>query len=192
MKFHFFASLEGNKENYKKIFSILKELGYKPVNNHVFTRDIKDVEKETAEESEMYVEKMLNWVNQADFIIAETTDSCISIGYEIMVAQQKGKPVIVLYEIKSGNIPHTLKGIPMEKIRIYSYDPSNEGDLKEILKTAIEEAKDQMDMRFNFFISPKIGAYLDWIAKHKKLPRAVFLRRLIEGHMSKNKDYNKA
>ncbi len=189
MKFHFFASLHGDKELYKKIFAILKKLGYDPITDHVLTRNIEQVEQETSEESELYIKKMLKWVNQADFIVAETTNPSVSIGYEVMAAQQKGKPVIVLYEASKGKVPHTLKGIPMEKIQLFSYNSNNKEELEGILKIATEEAKEQMDVRFNFFISPKIGAYLDWIAKHKKLPRAAFLRRLIEEHMKKNKDY---
>jgi hypothetical protein len=51
---------------------------------------------------------------------------------------------------------------------------------------------ENIDTRFNFFISPKIGNFLDWIAKKKKLPRAVYLRKLIEDDMDKNKEYSKA
>ena len=189
MKFHFFGALEGDQENYKNIFVIIKQLGYEPVNEHVLIRDVKDVEKETPGESKMYVKKMLKWINQADFIVAEATFPSISIGYEIMAAQQKGKPIIILYETKKGNTLHTLKGIPREEMQIFPYESTNKGELKKILKDAIEDAKEQMDVRFNFFISPKISAYLDWIAKNKKLPRAVFLRRLIEEHMAKNKTY---
>ena len=191
MKFHFFGSLEGNKENYKKIFSILEKLGYQSVTDHVLTREIEDVKRETPKDSEIYIKKMLGWLNKADFIIAETTRPSISIGYEIMVAQEKGKPVIVLHEDKKEAVPHTLKGLPVDKIQVFEYEAENNSGLTKILKMAVKEAKDQMDVRFNFFVSPKIVHYLDWIAKKKKMPRAVYLRRLIEGDMKKNKDYAK-
>ena len=192
MKYHFFGSLDGNKEAYKAIIGLLDKMGHSSITDHVIKREIEDVEKETPEESELYVKKMLRWITQSDFISAEVTKPSISIGYEIMVSQQKGKPVIVLYEMNKGLAPHTLRGMPMEKIQIYSYsmDNSRENSIKQVLNLAIEEAKEQMDVRFNFFISPGIGAYLDWVVKNRKLPRAVYLRRLIEDDMKKNKKYS--
>jgi len=64
------------------------------------------------------------------------------------------------------------------------------GDLEEILKMACGEAKEQMDTRFNFFISPLHQTYLDWIAKHRKIPRSVYLRDLIERDMAQNKEFD--
>ena len=64
-------------------------------------------------------------------------------------------------------------------------------DLREVIKRSLEYLSEQMDTRFNFFISPKIGSYLDWIAKKKKTPRAVYLRKLIEKEMKENKEFNK-
>ncbi len=189
MKFHFFGSLEGNKKNYKKIFKVLEKLGHESITNHVFERTIEDINKETPEESEMYVKKMLRWITKADVIIAEVTLEGISTGYEIMAAQQKGKPVIILYDVKKGKVPHTLRGLSMDKVQVYGYDPSKEETLWEILKIATDEAADQMDTRFNFFISPKHQHYLDWIAKNKKIPRSVFLRDLIDREINKDKDY---
>ena len=63
--------------------------------------------------------------------------------------------------------------------------------VEEALKLALDYASDQMDTRFNFFISPKHGNYLDWISKNKKVPRAVYLRRLIEKDMDENKEYSR-
>jgi len=191
MKFHFFGSLEGDRENYKKIFSVLEKMGHKSVTDHVLTRKIEDVEKETPKESEAYLRKMLRWVNNADFVVAEATCPEVSTGYEIMIAQEKGKPVIVLYENEKKAVPHTLKGLPAEKIQVYGYSADNAVELKKTLKMAVKEAKDQMDVRFNFFVSPKIVHFLDWISKTKKMPRAVYLRRLIESDMKKFKEYQK-
>jgi len=53
----------------------------------------------------------------------------------------------------------------------------------------LEEAKRRMDVRFNFFVSPKILAYLDWVAQKRMVPRSVFLRNLIEKEMKKDKGF---
>ena len=59
----------------------------------------------------------------------------------------------------------------------------------EIIFQAIEKAREKVDVRFNFYISPEIGRYLDWISQRKKLPRSVFLRGLVERHMHADKEY---
>ncbi|HUV46539.1 MAG TPA: nucleoside 2-deoxyribosyltransferase [Candidatus Bathyarchaeia archaeon] len=190
MKIYFTASVHGQEkflENYEKIIDCLEKMGHSLVSKRPLDVQLDKVESENDEEKISFYKKVLDWINKSDIVVAEISYPSINVGHEISLALEKGKPVIVLYTGK--NEPHLLQGLISEKIAILNYNIDN---LNDILRGGLEEAKNQMDVRFNFFISPKIGAYLDWIAKHKKLPRAVFLRRLIEEHMSKNKDYNKA
>lgn len=189
MKTHFIGALEGNKEDYKKIVKIIVDQGFDLISDHSISRDIDEVEKETEEEAALYSKKMADWIKKSDIIVIEATISNLGAGYEISTALQLGKPVIVLYRPKSGNSPHVLKGIHDERLQVLSY---NDDTLKEVLKLALDYAAEKIDTRFNFFISPKIGNYLDWIAKKRKLPRAVYLRKLIEDEMDKNKEYSKA
>lgn len=63
---------------------------------------------------------------------------------------------------------------------------------KVLLKEAMSKAENKVDVRFNFFVTPRILLYLDWLAKNKKLPRSVYLRNLIESDMEKNKEYQRA
>ena len=41
-------------------------------------------------------------------------------------------------------------------------------------------------MRFTFFITREIAAYLDKVTVRKKVPKAVYLRKLVEEDMKKN------
>jgi hypothetical protein len=99
-------------------------------------------------------------------------------------ALEEGKPVVLLH-LESLQ-PYFAEGIQNERLQILSY---TEETIKEVLEYALEIAKEKMDIRFNFFIPPKIGVYLDWVAKNRKLPRAVFIRKLIEEHMKRDKEY---
>jgi len=192
MKFHFFSSLEGDKIVFQKIFEYLKSMDCEPVTEHPLERTINDVKSETPEESEKYTHKMADWINHSDFIVVDVTVPDVSIGYEMMYAIEKGKPAIILYDDTKGYVPYTLKGMSAsEKVHIYSYHSDNLADLKKTLQFAVDDAKSQMDVRFNFFVSPKIVSYLDWIAKKRKMPRAVYLRRLIEKDMDRNKEFEK-
>jgi len=187
MKIYFVASIRGKSkylENYKKIIKILKDLGI-----DVFCQDVLETTEEVVstlsdERKIKHYKDVLKWINVADLVVAEVSYPSINVGHEVSVALEKGKPVIVLYT--QDNEPHLLQGLISDKILTIKYSLR---ELKETLEDALESAKDQMDVRFNFFVPPRIIAYLDWIAKNKKLPRAVFLRRLIEEHMKRNKEY---
>lgn len=187
MKVHFIGALEGNKKDYISIIKLIKKFGYKVITEHSADRSIADVEKETEEEAELYAKKMAKWIKDSDIIVVESTLPNLGAGFEISTALRLGKPVIVLYRPKVGNNPHVLKGQHDDKLQVLSY---SETTLSEVVKLALDYATEKVDTRFNFFISPKIGNYLDWIAKNKKTPRAVYLRNLIKKDMEKNKDYS--
>ena len=63
-------------------------------------------------------------------------------------------------------------------------------NLEEVVDEALDLVGEQVDTRFNFFISNRLSSYLDWIAKNKRIPRAVYLRQSISKEMRKNKDFS--
>jgi hypothetical protein len=186
MKIHFMGAVDGNKKDYKKIIEIVESLGHEVVTMHAFEREIKDIENESPQEAELVAKKLLQWIKASDTVIYEISKPDISIGYEVANALNLGKPVIVLYRSNGGAIPHGLKGLNSDKLQIDSYDDDT---LPELLKVALDYAQDVSDIRFNFFISPALSNYLDWISQHKKVPRSVYLRDLIEKDMEKNREY---
>jgi hypothetical protein len=186
MKLHFVGSVEGNKEDYKKIIETAKDLGWEVLTEHSLERSMEDIKEESEEEAELYAKKMLQWIKKADVVLVEATKAALGSGFELATALNLSKPVIVFYQPEDGERPHVLKGISSDRLQVVSY---NNETLKEALKFALDYAAETQDTRFNFFISPKHQNYLDWIAKHQKIPRSVFLRHLIEEHMVENKEY---
>ncbi|PIS09083.1 hypothetical protein COT75_03400 [Candidatus Beckwithbacteria bacterium CG10_big_fil_rev_8_21_14_0_10_34_10] len=189
MKIFFVASIYGrekNKINYEGIVNILKKTGNKVEADHVLkTRK----EKLAALDNEGKVDfhkKVIDGVKASDVVVSEISTPSMSVGYLISLALDCNKPTVVLYSGEKE--PHILSTIEKsEKLLVLKYRGID--DLKDSLTDLVDDASDQMDVRFNFFISPKIGAYLDWISKQKKLPRAVYLRRLIEEDMKKRKEF---
>jgi hypothetical protein len=106
------------------------------------------------------------------------------MGFIMQKALELSKPVIALYH--SNNSPFFATGIENDKLQVIEYNDEN---LERVLADALDYAKDQADIRFNFFISPKISNFLDWMSKEKRIPRSVYLRRLIENDMAKNDEY---
>ena len=57
--------------------------------------------------------------------------------------------------------------------------------LEDIIKDFLNYVQGANDMRFTFFITSEIASYLDKISRNKKIPKSVYLRRLIEKEMQK-------
>lgn len=186
MKIHFMTAVDGNHEDYRKITDALIEAGHELVTDHYLNRTLDEIHDESPEESEKYAKKTRSWMRRADVIVFETTRPDVSVGYELAQAMNYMKPVIVFYRKASNSVPHSLKGVQSEKMQIFAYDDNN---LEELLESSIAYAHEAVDVRFNFFISPSISQYLDWISKEKRIPRSVYLRNLIEKDMESNPEY---
>lgn len=186
MRVHFMAAVDGDKDDYAKIIGTIEKMGNEVITRHYLERNIKDIVNETPEESELYVKKIAMWMKKADVVVFETTKPDVSVGFEVATALNYMKPVIVLYRQEKGFTPHSLKGMSNEKLQVLSY---NQDTVEELLKLALEYAQETTDTRFNFFISPSLSHYLDWVAQTKKIPRSVYLRQLIEQDREENKEY---
>lgn len=126
----------------------------------------------------------VNSIKKADIVVMEVTGHSMSMGYLLSKALEDSKPVIAIHQ--KSYTPNFISGIVDPKLKIAEYDKNN---VSEVLADAIKQAKNLIDVRFNFFVSPKILNYLDWVADKKMIPRSVFLRDLIEKEMKKNREF---
>lgn len=187
MKIYFTASLRGKKEFGESYVQIVKELallGNKVFADHVLNNDFSNVVAETKSDAQKSYHKLLGDIKKSDVVVAEVSAQSLSVGHELTEAMTLNKPLVVLYTGK--NRPGLLFGSMYDKMQIIQYDKD---DLRNKLIKAIEEAMKHADVRFNFFVSPKILNYLDWVAQKRMIPRSVFLRNLIEREMKKDKDF---
>jgi hypothetical protein len=113
--------------------------------------------------------------------------STMNVGHEISLGLERGKVVIVLYE--KGHTPALFYGLNSDKLMLVEYTRDN---LEEVLLDAVTFARENTDARFNFFIAPRHIAYLDWVAKTRRIPRSVYLRQLIEEDKNANAEYEPA
>lgn len=188
MKAYFTASMSGKGrfgDNYKAIVSTLQSLDV-DVFEETIEPSAEYVYKEISDEDKVtYYKKIVKWMNQVDIVVCEASNPSLSIGHEISLALEKNKPVIVLYS--EGEAPHFLVGVQSDKLLVQKYNLNN---LEDKLKEGLEYAASQQDTRFNFFVSPRIATYLDWISKLQKVPRAVYLRGLIKEAMNNDAQYH--
>ena len=173
-------------EIYQKIVKFLREDGFEVIDNTV---DKWKQGKESLSEGQKFDfhKEIVKSLDKSDFSVFEASfPSTLHIGHEITLAIEKGKPVIVMYSDEPGKEPMLFKGVSTEKV---IWVPYNKETIESALFKAVGTAKQNSDVRFNFFVSPKILTYLDFIAQKRMIPRSVFLRDLIEREMKKDKEF---
>lgn len=181
MRAYFTASIVAKKEylkDYLRIVKILQDKGIDVIADHIINTTESQIRMETREERLKFHARLEEWIHNADFLVAEASFPSISVGYEISMALNRGKPVLVLYS--TGDPPSLLAEHKDEKLVCDKY---TQATLQAIIDDFVSYAQGAADMRFTFFITPKIAAFLDEVAKKEKLPKSVYLRKLIEKDM---------
>lgn len=187
MKVYFTAAItnvsKDIKDNYRQIIGRLEKMGHTVIHSDVLLED-ESVVSQPSEVAIANQKKLSKWKKQADVVLVEASTPSFGVGQEITEALSDNKQVVVLYAGKAK--PHVLVSQNQEAIYFAEYSKET---LPKVLEDYIEYARSNSDTRFNFFISPQIGYYLDWVSRKRKLPRAVYLRRLIEEEMKHNTEF---
>ncbi|HNZ84556.1 MAG TPA: hypothetical protein PKZ29_02275 [Candidatus Woesebacteria bacterium] len=189
MQAYFIASsrlVAKNKEIYKRMYEAIGAEN-KMVSDKVWQwvkKGVKDLSEATIEEKRDNYKKTVKAINKSDVVVMEISGHSMSMGYILSQALEQNKPVVVLY--KKGMEPIFVKGITNPKLVLAEYNQQN---LEKVIDGAIGQAKGLVDMRFNFFVSPKILNYLTWVSEKRRIPKAVFLRHLIEREIKKEREF---
>ncbi|CAN5126927.1 hypothetical protein BH09PAT2_BH09PAT2_10660 [soil metagenome] len=178
---YFTASIAAKEQylpKYTQIVDHIKKSGHEIISDHIFKATEREISTKSRDERLNFHNKIEKWIYQCDGLIAETSFPSISVGYEISLALRVGKPVLILYS--EGDPPSLLAHHKDEKLLCEKYTSQT---LPSILDDYMHYIESKSDLRFTFFITPKIASYLDDIAKKDKLPKSVYLRKLIERDM---------
>ena len=183
MKVYFTASLSAKSEYlhfYKDIVTYLSSKGCEVQANQILNATEQMVAEMPKEKRLHFHEQVISWIHDCDFMVAELSHPSTSVGYEISLALRSGKAVLILYS--KGDPPSLFAVHKDEKIVIENYNKEN---LNKKIDNFIDFVTLHHDLRFTFFITPRIARYLDDISKSLKTPKSVYLRRLIEEDMAK-------
>lgn len=184
MKVYFSASLSEEKKlksNYQNIVKIIRSLGYQ-----VDTLFLEINEKQTSEKKNKTYHELLKKLKSADIMVAEVSEPSLNLGYEISMALETNKPVLVLFS--QGKTIELLEVVDNKNMIVATYNSNN---LQKVLKEKMAIIKGMVDVRFNFFVSREILNYLDWLSYKRRIPRSVYLRETLEKEMHKDKEYQK-
>ena len=189
MQVYFVASsrLVGkNKEIYAQMYKTIS-LEHKMVSDKVWkwvksglNESIKVDEKAKKEN----YDETLKCINRADVVIMEISGHSMSMGYILSKALEINKPVIAMYREEMQ--PIFIAGIGDPKLILAKYTETN---IEKVIWESLKKARSLIDVRFNFFVSPKILTYLDWVGQKRMIPKSVFLRNLIEREMKKDREF---
>ena len=171
-----------------KMIEILEKQGHKVLHEHITKTSQNDLDSMSEVENSKFHSSILKKIKVTDIVLSECSNQSLSVGYLLSYAAELGKPIVIFYSSSSPkpNLFPTLAN--SGKFFLVSYESLE--DVPALVTEYVDYAQDKQDVRFNFFISPAIGNYLDWVSKEKKIPRSVYLRSLIEKDMEDNQEYN--
>ena len=181
MNIYFTASIVRKKHylsNYLKIIEILTKKGHDVSSDHIIKTSENQINLQTKEQRQKFHKELKKWIMDCDAVVVETSFPSISVGFEISLALNLGKPVLVLH-VNEG--PTLFSSYNNEKLFCEKYTLPM---LKDIIEDFLLFVEGSADSRFTFFITSKISHFLEKVSREKKVPKSVYLRRLIEKNMT--------
>lgn len=102
-KIYFAGSIRGGRDDQEIYFAIIKELNkYGSVlTEHLGSKEL-GVEGEHTKTDTFIFERDMDWVSEADVIVAEVSTPSLGVGYELGQAQAMGKKILCLYRPSEG------------------------------------------------------------------------------------------
>ena len=145
-------------------------------------RRLTGTDPELADWAKLY-KRNLEDIAGADLVIAETSYENFGVGYQVAVAVQQKKPVLLLRH-KAADKNAFVTGVEDGWVQHAEY---TEDDLSVILNKFLEDNRiETKDMRFNFFIDRPIYNYLRWAAYKTGKTKAEILRDLVSKEIDKS------
>jgi len=98
MRIYFCGAIAAGRENlpvYRHIVGRLKSIGHAVLTEHVAEPDV--LERERALTPRRVFERDVEWMRDAECVIAEVSTPSLGVGYEIASALQATKPTLCLY-----------------------------------------------------------------------------------------------
>lgn len=137
---------------------------------------------EAVDWASIYTSNLEN-IAKADVIIAETSFDTFGVGYQIAVAVQQKKPILLLRH-EDAETDSFATGIIDSWVQRENYNKDN---LENILVNFLDSNDISVkDMRFNFFIDRQIYNFLRWSSLKTGKTKAEVLRDLINTEITKN------
>ena len=120
-KVYFAGSIRGGRDDaqyYTDLITYIKSKNAIVLTEHIGDNNLLKNEKNLTDK-EIYL-RDINWMKEADLLIAECTRPSLGVGYELAFAEKLGKPVNVLYRNKECHLSAMISGD--EYFKVFSYE----------------------------------------------------------------------
>ena len=138
MKIYFSGSIRGGRDDKEHYFEIIKSLGKygKVLTEHIGNATLSVMGEEGLTEEYIYKRDM-EWLNEADVVVAEVTTPSLGVGYEI--GQMDGKkPILCLYREQEGK---KVSGMIIGNTNLQVDKYENLQEVEKILENFFSQAK---------------------------------------------------
>ncbi|HEY1037649.1 MAG TPA: nucleoside 2-deoxyribosyltransferase [Candidatus Paceibacterota bacterium] len=122
MKIYFAGSIRGGRDDQELYFSVIAELQkYGTVlTEHIGDKSLTGFGETQRTDKEIF-ERDMDWVREADVVVAEVTTPSLGVGYELGQAEAMGKPVLCLHrEVEGKRLSAMLAGNDYFTIKKYA------------------------------------------------------------------------
>ena len=182
MKVYFYSKKENDKpeqpEAHQAVLKFLKDNGVVVLSNLL-----------AREEDELTFEKM-------DGLVVEGRSSAPEVGYLVALSLAQAKPILYLLP-KGSMIPDQVRAlVENQKLkRLFMLKHYSLKNLESFLIDFIdiiepgELRREVPTVKFTLRFTPRADRYLTWIGRNKKIKKADFLRKLIDGQIQNNEEY---
>jgi nucleoside 2-deoxyribosyltransferase len=119
LKIYFCGSIRGGRadqELYKRLIVFLQNYGM-VLTAHVGEENLNHDHR--LESRDIYIRDM-DWMKQADIVIAEVTTPSLGVGFEIATAFNLNKKILCLSRIEKNNLSAMISGCPGLDVFVYS------------------------------------------------------------------------
>jgi len=182
MKVFFSAALTQRGElqhYYARIIAFLKK-EKATVFEHVSTTSLESLVAMSLDERREYYLQVEKSIQKADLVVLEVSfPSTLTVGHELSLAAQLGKPVLALYQAERE--PAFLLGLNHELVIWESYTTRS---LERVLRVGLSSLRDHSQVRYNVTLTAEQYRFLDRMAQVHRIPKSYYLRRLINEKIS--------
>lgn len=137
MKIYFAGSIRGGRDDQELYFSIIAELQKygNVLTEHIGDKALTGLGEVKRTDKEIFLRDM-EWVGEADVVVAEVSTPSLGVGYELGQAEAMKKAVLCLYrEVEGKRLSAMVAGNTYFEVRTYK----NLDDVISILKKYFEQ-----------------------------------------------------
>lgn len=184
MKIFFTASLRAKQSGFEKTIDAICGViasHHELYAKHILDQNLDEVRQWSFNKKLRYYNEAYKEIKRCDLFVAEVTYPSANVGYEIALALDAEKPVILLHQNHNLAIFDLIHADDYsDQLNVIKY---TEASLDKKLTTLLESLNGSKDKRFTLLLPPYILNHLSKVAKKQKMPRAVYIRKLIEKDM---------